>query len=505
MYAPNANWTAAIAARTQVPRYFVRIEGLGVDYSTGPVRNPTVTKVQLMSIPKGGGVSLDILKGSRTIQEVTFELEDKDGQISAWVATEAPGAPLATVINVAGTIYGGYAHLDETDYPPIYPGLLRNVERNSSNTGFIFTLASPLALMFGKDIMLNAGEVDDPANPGNKIAKPSTVRGNPINVVYSLMTGDFGNATFPVEHSNDGGFSSLPTGMGISPSRMDTARLLLERDTWFPYYPDENDAQTTPDLVFTGSENGLRYLEDQFFRTFLCVPTLSQGGKIGIKKVTFAFAQATIQEVNLDHIIDVKGWHRAIDLHLNEFEFWGDFDGDPRTSPAPTDQYATSFDVQEPEDASDQTATQEKINYKVEAKWVASANDGALIALDQIGRVRALFEKTPALMTLVLNFRRRNVEEGDVISVTHPDILDLLTGAVGVTNKAMLVLSISPDFEKGTINALVLDGGFTRFGVYSGDGQADFDVATDLERNTYAFMTNDAGTMADGSPGYRFA
>ena len=124
--------------------------------------------------------------------------------------------------------------------------------------------------------------------------------------------------------------------------------------------------------------------------------------------------------------------------------------------------------------------------------------------MELAGRMRVRYLKTPALMEALVNFRKRNLEEGDVVALTYPQVPDLLTGERGVSGHLMTVISIRPDFGKGLLRLRLLDTGFRRYGVISPSGTADYTSATDQEKNTFAWISDDAThQMSDGSEGYR--
>lgn len=490
-------WDARTDADQHQPVYFMRVAGLGYDFATDDVKAPTSTKVLNMDVPKGGGVSIELLDGTRTVQEFQIELFDYNGTVTALIATEAPGAPLATLINRRVSLHGGYADLDETDYAQLVGGRITAVRMNDSMTGYVFTVADTIGLMLSKPIMVNAFEIDDPADPGSTLPQPARIAGNIVNVLYAILTGTFSlSGDFPLESFSADvvGVSSAPTGLGIDPGDIDTARLIAERDTW---HPDD-----TTELVFDEPiDDAKDYIETEFFRVFQCFGALSGSGKVGIKFVVPALNTTNLDAVtHLDHIVEVTGWRRAYEDHLNQFTFRGDYDGEP----AGTGQFAKTFDVGAPEDTDDQTATGEIREVVVESQWLRTDRDGDLIAMEMAGRLRAIYMPAPVNMTLKVTFRKRKLEEGDIILVTDHNIPDVLTGTMGVTQKPMLVKSIAPDFERGLMDVEVMDNSYRRFGVISPDAQANYEAASPTEQATYLFITDNAGVMADSSPGYRW-
>jgi len=217
VYSPNANWNAAIGKPNQVPVYYLAIDGITTKhYSTGPVLSPAVTKKVLMSTPKGGGGSVDLIEGTTTTGGVTVELLDVDGEICDLLAVEASGSPVPSIKNRKCTLFGGYAELLEADYAQIGVYRIAGVVANSTHTGFLFDLVEPLFLLDG-EIMLDATDT-----------LPATIRGNVVNLAVSIMRDVFSTSDpdFPLDFvSVASGSSSAPTGIGIADEVLDFAQI----------------------------------------------------------------------------------------------------------------------------------------------------------------------------------------------------------------------------------------------------------------------------------------
>ena len=121
MYDPNANWTAATAALAKAARYYVAFDGYtAAHFASGPVVSAATTKKLYLANLRGGGQQIIPLEGKATVGQISFDLTDHLGEVTDLLATEAPGAALATMINRKVTIYAGYATLAEADYAPIF-------------------------------------------------------------------------------------------------------------------------------------------------------------------------------------------------------------------------------------------------------------------------------------------------------------------------------------------------------------------------------------------------
>jgi hypothetical protein len=485
-YNPNSNWTSSADATVQTPIFFLRIDGVtSFEYSTHPVKSPTVTKKAYMRLPTGGGVQLDFLEGTRTQQEVTIEILDVDESVTLLISTEAPSAPVTTLINRKATVYMGFAGLVETDYAPVFAGRIVAVERNKDHTGYRFVIADALFLTDAK-IMTNATD-----------ETPSRIIGNVVNVYYSILTGSFlTSGDFPLLLVVSGGTYTAPTGLGIDPALINIDQLISERENYH--------SGTIVDVCFNRPENAKTYLQKELFRTFQCWPAMSGAGLIGLRFLLSPLPTVTIQSLTeTDHIVEITGWKRAFDNHLNKFRYLGDYENGQMEWANPGDFNAILYDAVEAEDSDDQTATLETVEYLVESQWLKSSYDGATVATMLAGRMRSRFLKTPARLTIKCNITAQRVEEGDIVRVTHRRIPDIQNGVMGVTERSMIVLSTAPDFDNGLISLDLIDVSFRRYGLIGPDSLVAYASEDQTDKDRYAFLSDNAGAMSNADQGYR--
>lgn len=482
-YTPNANWTAEKDAADQRPVYYVAIDGLTAQYSTHPVSGASPAKTVLMEPPTGGGVSVDIIEGRQTVQTVEFELIDVGDAITDMISTQAAGAPVGTLINRKATIYSGSRLLAASDYAAMFTGRITGVRMNGTLTGYIFRISSLDYLLDGT--LMTAATA----------ALPSTVRGNVVNVFWSLVTGTFdtGHADFPLDFvSTTTGSTSAPTGLGVSSALLNTVQLKAERDAWHP--------EDVVNVQWTAPVNARSEFEDELFRALQCFPVISGDGLLGLKFHVPALPPADAPVVDSDTIISVDSWERQLGDHLNKFTINGDWNN-------VTEVFGNvlyPLTGEPTEDTDDQAASEETIHYEVNSKWLKSAYNGEEIALELAGRMRVRYLHTPALIRLTVNARQQHLERGDVVAVTHPELPDLFTGTRGITSKLMTVISIEPEWSRGVFRLSLLDTGYRRYGVIAPAGKSStYTGATTQSQNTFAYIADVSGLMSDGSEGYR--
>lgn len=482
VYAPNANWTAAAGGAVQAPVYFLRIDGVTLsDYSTAPVKSATITKSEVLSIPEGGGVTLDFLDGHRGVQTARVALLDEADAITNLVATDASGAVLSTLINRKATIYGGYRSLDESDYAPIFTGRITGLSMLDDLTGYALELSDMSYLLDG-EVCANATD-----------SAPTIIEGNPVNIYWALLSGTFSttHSDFPLIAL----LGSAPTGLGIASADIHETQLIAERDRW---HPDD-----VVRVTFVAPENAASHLRDEFFRVFQAWPAISQDGRIGLRFHVPALPATSATALTEADLAGPPTWKRLFDAHLNRFVYRGDYDIEDRGYPT------LLYSTETAEDTADQSATGETITFDVESRWLRTdvantyGETGADIAADLAGRVRIRYLKTPAEVEVPLHFTRRAIEEGDIVALTHRHLPNLLAGTRGLTAHHMTVMSVRPDYARGVLLVTLLDTGLRRYGTIAPAAQGDYTAATAQEQGEYAWISNDSGAMSNGDQGYR--
>lgn len=484
VFDPNPTWTAAIGESPQKPQYFVRFDGItDVQYSTHPIKAATRTTKGLLEVPESSRAVIDLQAGSATTATVRFTLLDVLGEIANIIAWDRTGAPIVTLISHRVQVFGGYAHMDEADYPAIFTGRINGVAMTNDLLGFAFDILD-FTSQFDQQIMLNA-EPD----------KISRITGNVVNCVWAILTGTFSTSdpNFPLEHvsvSSELLGTSVPTGLNIPAAEIDSAVLIAQRDRWFP----------SLDVIieFDSPDEGRTVFETEFMRVFAMFLTVSGEGKIGFKHriPVLPVSSATVIDDKL--MRGIKGWRRRLDLHANRFRFIGDFDISDNSTKILYEEDSAS-------DIADRAATGDTITMELTSSWVKSDLNGAIIAALLSSRARFLFQSTPATFTTSLVFTQRNLEIGDSIALTHPALPDLSTGERGVVQQIFMIIGMQPNFQEGVIEVDLLDTRYLRYGIIGPDALPDYDAATTLQKNTYTWI-GDATLNQVGSPlvdGYR--
>lgn len=475
VYAPNANWTARATAARQSCVYFLRIDGLAThDYSTHDVKSAGTTKKLYLDIPSSGSISVDVIRGSQTVNEVRVVIHDEDDEITELIATEKDSPTLSTLINRKATIFGGYADLAESDYPAIFVGRITGLRMTPGLNAYELRL-SDASYLLDQPIMENATE-----------ATPSIVQGNVVNVYWSILTNTFSttHATFPLDS-----YSGSPTGIGIPSALLNETEIEAQRDFWY--------AHSKVKVEFDEPEGGRDHLTSEFFRVFQAWPAIGGDGTIGLRFHTPPVPASSAPTLDDDDIVAIRGWRRVFEQHLNRYTYAGDY------SLTTGDYETTLYNTETSGDTTNQTNTSEVVEYRAESRWLRSSLSGATLAATLAGRLRLRFRETPVELDLDLTFRKRNLEQGDVVALTTDVLPDLLLGTRGLTSKLMTVMAITPDFANGVIRVKLLDTGYDRYGAIAPSGTPDYGSASALEKASFCFIGDASNEVGSSEKGYK--
>jgi len=100
------------------------------------------------------------------------------------------------------------------------------------------------------------------------------------------------------------------------------------------------------------------------------------------------------------------------------------------------------------------------------------------------------------------------VELGDYVWLSHPKVLDLTVGKLGLSNVLCEVIDKQPNYAQGTVDFTLLDTRFinlsTPFQIAAGAaGVPDYADATSAQRAQYMYISSAAldGENSDGTAG----
>lgn len=143
----------------------------------------------------------------------------------------------------------------------------------------------------------------------------------------------------------------------------------------------------------------------------------------------------------------------------------------------------------------------EQRNRTVFSKWIDAAN--SFVATSYNSKKLLAFRDIPIYVTFDLDAKDRDLDLADVVRITHRSFVD----SQGNEVETFLQVISRDEVESGhRIRYKCQIFGFIgRFGFIMPDTANDFDNATEDEKNTGGYISDDAGFMPDGSEAYKIS
>lgn len=538
-------WDTETAKLFNAPAYIARFGSLGSkQFSTHPVKSPTRTTVVCMGLPTGVSQTLAPLQNRATVGEVTLSLADVDGEVTALVATEASGAPLATLINERITLLAGYRELPESDYQAAFTGEVRDVELSGDPLIYRFTVVE-LKRRWEEDLCAGIGVGRWPTSSSRVVALN---RDAPIGTTQ-LETRQ--------ELDLGGGFPPTPA-TPVLLYRADGSASEIVRVTQQVVQPKLLDlaapttvAFTATDADFLSAAPRVRGNIINVFYAFLTNNFSTDPRDTGYPLVEVAGSPTGLGLVDAD--LDLASFLDTRDRYLGDIEvdifitspikarrFFeeelfilgayptvaGDGTlgircfvppGPEETSPAKvykehmvslprlirriathlnrvevlgdTNPNAAASDIELAivEDTADQTTSQETGLLVIKSRGLRTSREGVAVATEMAQRIIARWLVPPVELEVEVAFTKRTLAVGQIVKVTHPALPDVRAGTMGLTDGLFEITRVSVDYARGVVRLTLLDSGYGRWAWLGPVSMADYGAASATEK-LYAYF-----------------
>ena len=156
------------------------------------------------------------------------------------------------------------------------------------------------------------------------------------------------------------------------------------------------------------------------------------------------------------------------------------------------------------EDTADQVTTDEQAEIREESTGFAGNLSGVRLAEGVGADLSRRFKDGPYKIRIRAHQRKRAIQVGEDLVVTHPRIPNPASVTPGITAKKLEVVERTEDPERGTLEFVVQDANFTRPAIWAPDSITNtYDTATASEKE-YACWGPDSGNFADGGSPYEW-
>jgi hypothetical protein len=433
-------WTAATAAPVKRPIYVLQLAGLSTVYTTEdlarPFGDPTIAVTGTLpsyqpwlKTPQGAAQSVDVLNGTATVGNLTCEVINPDGSIRALIGG-------TTLAGKTMTLYVGYpATAWPADFVPLHTYVVAEALPSGDWTSGLITGYDPQQL-------LNISIGVNPDNDGLlSDTNPWVVQGTPSEVVQALVL----------------------FGAGLPPSLLNIAALQALDSAAENLYA----VQRPFEFRITSSFTLLNFINEQICKATGSYPYVDNLGRIAIKAPRPPAAGVSpVYTFTPDNMLSLPVVKR--DPIVNQVVI--DYDaGEQNGGSSGSSGYGSTF--------ADDQATSLSLYGFGQTQWTLRSDGirtrwGARPFVD--GVAARIFDRFAGVRAGATSLRggacRYSVESmlmtapvwtGDYVYLTHPQIWNMQTGALGVTDQVLEVVNRKPDYAQGKMSFELLDTGLT--------------------------------------------
>jgi hypothetical protein len=417
----NIPWDTKNALLAKKPIYVLTIGGQSIVFSTHRLAAEGITGTlpayeAWLKSPRGASQSIDVLSGRSSIGELEFEVIDPDGDIRTLVGG-------TTLEGCSATLSAGYPGIAYTNFVTLHTYRICKVTPTRGYTSWSFQ---------ARDVQISQKRTiwDHPEN-GEPISadNPWIVLGTPAEIVQAMHLFALGRSVDEIDRT---GLAALDSGAeGLCKS-------------FRPYL-----------FSLTESFEAKQFLEAEIYKTAGLYPVITNTGKLSFRASRPpAAAPASVFTFNANNMMVLPEIDRM--PVINEIVFKLDYDG--------SDFGTELFYI----DATSVSTYGRAGQHTIESKGLRTVYGAQWICQDVADRLFRRFAGTPAglrggapVIRIEAFLLSLPVWVGDYVCVTHAMMPDLLTGALGVTNRLYEVIDRDPDYANGRMRYRLLDTGLT--------------------------------------------
>ncbi len=424
MISGTTAWTAKNAALAKRPIFVLSIDTQATVYSTHDLTREGITGTlpayePWLKTPTGSTQTIDVQAGTSSIGEIQFEVIDKGGAVRSLVGT-------TTLEGLLATLLVGYPGIDWSDFMPLCTHRIYKVVPSKWYSSF---------LLSAKDIQMDSKRTiwNNPLNGAPLSASnPWIIQGTPCEIIQTIWL----------------------LGLGNPASTIDLAYMRQLDDPAEALYSCARPFLFEMDQPFTV----LDFLEDQVYKASGMYPVVTNTGQLSVRGYRpLQGGPSPVFDFNADNCIAFPDYDRAQILNdlLWSIDNTAAYSGGSFST---TLLFLDATSISTFGRSNERSVQNKGLRTELGAQWFAQDISQRMFA--RFAGSAALRGGAP-LLTLQSFFLTLPVWVGDYVTVSHPKMPDLFTGALGVTGRVCEVIDRTPDYASGKMNFKLLDTGLT--------------------------------------------
>jgi hypothetical protein len=396
MITASTNWQNANAPIARKPRHRIEIAGYSKIF-TGPNVELANEYAWLKDAAWGSlNVSINDLECSSTLGDFTFTVQDRGGALTA----DQTAAMLEGSLLV---VRSGFAGLALADYIPLFSGIV--TQTAVVDAGMAYKITAKDASYFLQYLIYVTGDDGYPTSSNH----PKSLYGDAVTLMLDVLQNQLGMSSSQL---NLAAFNALASGA--------LAGVKLQ-------------------FSLTTAPQGLEFLTREFCKP-LGVLLFTNGAGLLTPISLIPTAPPTVAlAMDKTNVTDVS------------------FD-----VAQPVDELTYEFDYDGSNYGSQLADINAVVPYPGNQVTIESQGVQSVLGGWQLSRrlARALFLRhawRTGMPTITAFWRAAVVEPGDFVTVSHPEIPDLVAGTMGVTNRLYQALDVTRDLDNDNVQLKLID------------------------------------------------
>lgn len=388
----------------------------------------------------GGDMTANEIDGTASLGQVTVKVIDRDGLITA----DLPGAALEGSV---ATISTGFAELSQSDFITTNTMVVDKIELTDFNNAYNIVLRDP-GVKFNNTIY---GTADDGYATAQGHTK--TLLMNPMALMYDVLVNQ----------------------LGYLPSQVNTSAMNYYEASLFPGF--------TMDFTLNYPVQAQEFLNTELFKALYGYGFWNYAGQFTPYFFTARGAPTIALALTPDNIISplpvttAGNYYDVVDYRM-------DYDGQ--------NFWTEIEEIYGPGVTAHGLPTQQII----QSKGLRSPLGGGLYARMISAVLFQRYGYRPVQLDVDVFWTAVVLELGDLVTVTHPLIKNILTGSVGMTNEVFEVQGVTRDYTKGTVSLKLLDVNYRQSGPFevAPNGTPSWTGSTPAQQQQYMYIASAANS-----------
>ena len=487
----------------------------------------TPTLIPYLQIPQGASQRVNELEGQSSLGSKTITCIDPNGTLKGLAAQDV-------LIGRMVHLKQGFPGLALGDFTTLQTMQITQVGQDTDGR-ITIQCADVQRFIQGVQIWLRGGPLWwTPGGPkaqqpvgaswlenGYQVSdqNPRYVAGNPIDIVLAVLQNELGVGQDPALLTSNYVMQSLAP---IYQSQQDYEPL-PPPEGWAIYKPSQDSTLINPnpyidipgflafrdgefsgvwfDFVITRPIDGKQFLEEQILKPLGLYTIVRANGQLSLKTMKPPVEQTPVFSFSSRNIMGIPQTQRQNIVNLVTLQM--DVQQGGITTAARSYGYQVSYQQQ-----TSLKTYRQVYEQQIQSTGLRVARGGMMLSrllADRIFR-RHAFE--PPTYKFTAQLATLQVELGDYVWLTHPKVLDLTVGKLGLNNVVCEVIDKQPNYSQGTVDFTLLDTRFinlsTAFQIAAAAANIpNYADATPTERAQYMYISSAAsgGENSDGTTG----